>query len=208
MVDRPVTRSGKKPPKTSESLKASSTDSVGEDCVQRRDFLALTACTVGAVGVASFLWPFVDSMNPAADVSSLSTLDVDLSGVKPGQGITVMWRGRPVFIRHRTPEEIRQETNVSLGELLDPEPDGQRIRKDKPQWLVVVGICTHLGCVPTGQKPTEQRGTYGGWRCPCHGSEYDVSGRVRRGPAPKNLPIPPYVFLNEKTLRLGQTEVA
>lgn len=172
----------------------------------RRDFLTLTACTVGAVGTAGFVWPFIDSMNPAADVMALSTLDVDISTIPLGQGLTVLWRGCPVFIRHRTPEEIKKVEAFPLDQLIDPESDLKRIHKGKPEWLVVVGICTHLGCVPTGQKPTEPRGEYGGWRCPCHGSEYDVSGRVRRGPAPKNLAIPPYVFLDEKTIRIGQAE--
>jgi len=172
----------------------------------RRDFLTLTVCTVGAVGAAGFVWPFIDSMNPAADVTALSTLDVDISTIPQGQGLTVLWRGCPVFIRRRTPEEIKIVEAVPLDQLIDPESDLLRIHKGKPEWLVVVGICTHLGCVPTGQKPTEPRGEYGGWRCPCHGSEYDVSGRVRRGPAPKNLAIPPYVFLDEKTIRIGQTE--
>lgn len=167
----------------------------------RRDFLLLTGGALGGVGAAYFLWPFLDSMNPSADVLAQSTIEVDLAPVAPGQAITVMWRGKPIFIRHRTPEEIKTAQETSLTTLMDPIADGERVKK--PEWLVVVGICTHLGCVPTGQKPTETRGQYGGWSCPCHGSLYDTSGRVRRGPAPKNLEVPPYAFINDTNIRIG-----
>lgn len=167
----------------------------------RRDFLVLTAGAVSAVGAASFVWPFVDSMNPSADVLAQSTLDVDLEPIQEGQAITTIWRGKPVFIRHRTAEEIKMAEDVPMGDLLDPQEDAARV--EKSQWLVVVGICTHLGCVPTGQKPTETHGKYGGWFCPCHGSLYDTSGRVRRGPAPTNLVVPPYVFLDDNQIRIG-----
>ncbi len=168
----------------------------------RRDFLILATSAVGVVGTAGFVWPLVKSMNPAADVLALASIEVDLKPIQEGQAITVMWRGRPLFIRHRTPQEIQEARNVALTDLVDPQSDADRF-KQYPQWLIVVGVCTHLGCVPSGQKPSDNRGQYGGWYCPCHGSVYDISGRVRGGPAPRNLEVPPYVFLNETTLRIG-----
>lgn len=172
----------------------------------RRDFLLLTANAVGMVGAAYFSWPFLDSMNPAADVLAQSTIDVDLGPIQEGQAITVVWRGKPVFIRHRTKSEIQEAKKTSLSELIDPETDDARIKKGHTPWLVVIGICTHLGCIPTGNKSTENRGRYGGWACPCHGSLYDTSGRVRRGPAPFNLPVPPYTFLTATIIRIGTKE--
>ncbi len=172
----------------------------------RRDFLLLTAGAVGAVGAAYFAWPFIDSMNPAADVLAQSSIDVDLSSIPEGQAITVVWRGKPIFVRHRTAQEIQEAEAVPLADLADPEPDQDRVQKGHAAWLIVVGICTHLGCIPTGNKPSQDRGKYGGWVCPCHGSLYDTSGRVRRGPAPLNLAIPPYVFLTESAIRIGVEE--
>lgn len=168
----------------------------------RRDFLVLTSTALGVVGTASLIYPFISSMNPAADVLALASVDVDVSHIAVGQAITVMWRGKPVFIRHRTPEEIKAAQDVQMSALLDPEPDSLRATY-KPEWLIVVGICTHLGCVPLGQKPTDPHGEYGGWFCPCHGSQYDTSGRVRVGPAPKNLLVPTYKFINDTTVRIG-----
>jgi ubiquinol-cytochrome c reductase iron-sulfur subunit len=167
----------------------------------RRQFLYISATAMGAVGAAALAYPFINSMNPAADVLALASVDVDLSRVTPGQAITVVWRSKPVFIRHRTPEEIAKEAATSIDDLPHPETDAVRVKK--PEWLVVIGICSHLGCVPQGQKPSENRGTFGGWFCPCHGSEYDVSGRIRRGPAPTNLAVPDYVFVNDHTIRIG-----
>lgn len=168
----------------------------------RRDFLVLASTAVGGVGLASFMWPFINSFNPAADTKAAATIDVDISQVQVGQAITVMWRGKPVFIRRRTPAEIKQAENADIKSFRDPQSDQSRVKK--PEWLVVVGVCTHLGCVPVGQKPTENRGQFGGYFCPCHGSNYDTSGRIRVGPAPTNLVVPPYVFLNDKTVRIGQ----
>lgn len=167
----------------------------------RRDFLLLAAGAVGGIGVASAVWPFISSLNPAADVLALSSTEVDLTPIQVGQAITVTWRGTPVFIRHRTPDEIKAATDVALSDLPDPEPDQERVKK--PEWLIVVGVCTHLGCVPLGQKSTDPRGEYGGWFCPCHGSEYDTSGRIRRGPAPVNLTVPGYEFLTDTSVRIG-----
>lgn len=167
----------------------------------RRDFLYLTAAAMGAVGAGSVAWPLIDSMNPAADTLALSTVDVDLTPVQVGQAITVTWRGKPVFVRHRTPAEIDAAAKVDVSTLRDPQTDKDRVQK--PQWLIMVGICTHLGCIPLGQKPTDPKGEFGGWFCPCHGSQYDTSGRIRKGPAPKNLAVPDYKFLNDTHIRVG-----
>ena len=167
----------------------------------RRDFLLIMTSTVAAVGAGLAVWPFIDSMNPAADTLALATTGVDLSPVEEGQAITVVWRGKPVFIRHRTAEEITAAENVDEAVLPDPEPDGARVQR--PQWLVMIGVCTHLGCIPLGQKAADRRGDFGGWFCPCHGSHYDTSGRIRKGPAPTNLPVPPYEFVDDTTIRIG-----
>src|SRR5690349_6516023 len=171
------------------------------DGTNRRDFLYLVTAATAAVGLASVAWPFIDSMNPSADVLALASIDVDLSPVAVGQSITVSWRGKPVFVRHRTPEEIEAARSVNLAELRDPQADAARVAK--PEWLIVIGICTHLGCVPLGQKPTDPRGDYGGWFCPCHGSHYDTSGRIRKGPAPANLHVPDYVFNTDTKITVG-----
>ncbi len=167
----------------------------------RRDFLYLTATAMGVVGTAAVAWPIIDSMNPAADVRALATTEVDLSPIEEGMSITVIWRGNPVFVRHRTVAEIEMARSVPLDELPDPETDEARVQK--PQWLVMVGVCTHLGCIPKGQRVGEAKGEYDGWFCPCHGSHYDTSGRIRKGPAPSNLPVPPYQFLDDTTIEIG-----
>ncbi|MEM7445622.1 MAG: ubiquinol-cytochrome c reductase iron-sulfur subunit [Pseudomonadota bacterium] len=168
----------------------------------RREFLYLTTAGVGVVGVGVALWPFINSMNPAADTLALATVDVDLSGLEVGQAVTVSWQGKPVFIRYRTPEEIAEAENVDLADLPDPVPDSERV--EDPNYLVVVGICTHLGCIPLGQKATDPRGDYGGYFCPCHGSHYDTSGRIRLGPAPSNLDVPEYAFGDEQQITIGE----
>ncbi|MBI3516194.1 MAG: ubiquinol-cytochrome c reductase iron-sulfur subunit [Proteobacteria bacterium] len=167
----------------------------------RRDFLFLAAGALGAVGTVAVAVPFINSMNPSADVLALSTTEVDLTPVVAGQAITVVWRGHPVFVRHRTPAEIDAARKVALNELPDPQPDEKRVKK--PEWLILVGVCTHLGCIPLGQKATDNRGEYGGWFCPCHGSQYDTSGRIRKGPAPRNLEVPQYEFLTDTSVRIG-----
>lgn len=161
----------------------------------------MAAGAFGAVGAGAVAWPIIQSMNPAADTLAMSTTEVDLTPIQPGQAITVMWRGKPVFVRRRTPEEISEAEKVNVADLRDKQSDQDRVKK--PEWLIVVGICTHLGCVPVGQKPTENRGEFGGWFCPCHGSEYDTSGRIRKGPAPKNLEVPQYTFLSDTLVRIG-----
>ncbi len=167
----------------------------------RRDFLYLTAAAMGAVGAAITAWPLIDTMNPAADTLALSTVEVDLTPVEVGQAITVTWRGKPVFIRHRTADEIAAAEKVDVATLRDPQSDAERVKK--AEWLVMVGICTHLGCVPLGQKKTDVKGEFGGWFCPCHGSQYDTSGRIRKGPAPANLAVPAYEFLTDTHIRIG-----
>ena len=167
----------------------------------RRDFLVLAAGALGAVGALAVAVPFINSMNPSADVLALSSTEVDLKPVAEGQAITVVWRGHPVFVRHRTAKEIEEARDVPLADLKDPQPDDKRVQK--PQWLIVVGVCTHLGCIPLGQKSTDPRGEFGGYFCPCHGSQYDTSGRIRKGPAPANLPVPPYTFLTDDSIRIG-----
>jgi len=162
----------------------------------RRDFLTLTAAMVGVIGGASALWPFVASMNPAKDTLAQSTTEVDLAPVQVGQRLTVVWRGKPVFIDHRPKEEIEKAGQVNVADLRDPQSDAERVKK--PEWLVVVGICTHLGCIPLAHQ-----GEYDGWFCPCHGSVYDTAGRIRKGPAPKNLPLPPYKFVSDTKIQIG-----
>jgi ubiquinol-cytochrome c reductase iron-sulfur subunit len=140
-------------------------------------------------------------MNPGKDTLALASTEIDLSPLKEGQSLTIIWRGKPVFVKHRTPQEITDAKNTNLKDLIDMEDDADRVQNDK--WLIVLGVCTHLGCVPLGQKTSDTKGEYGGWFCPCHGSHYDTSGRIRKGPAPKNLPVPPYVFLNESRIKIG-----
>ena len=169
----------------------------------RRDFLYLTAAAFGAVGAGSMAWPFIDQMNPAADTLAMSSTEVDLAPIEEGQAITVMWRGKPVFIRHRTAREIEGARADDNADLRDQQADSERVKKGQEKWLILVGICTHLGCVPLGQKDTDVKGDFNGWFCPCHGSHYDGSGRIRKGPAPLNLPVPEYVFLTDTTIKIG-----
>jgi len=177
----------------------------------RRDFLYIATGAVAAVGGAAAVWPFIAQMNPDASTLALASTDVDLSPIAEGQAITIKWRGKPVFIRNRTPEEIEKAKAVPLSELIDQDArnpnltgdatqatDANRAAQGKENWLVMIGTCTHLGCVPIGLS-----GDYGGWFCPCHGSHYDTAGRIRKGPAPENLHIPPYQFTNDTTIRIG-----
>ena len=168
----------------------------------RRDFLAIAGPAFAAVGGAMTLWPFISQMNPDAGALALSSTEVDLAPVKEGQAITVQWRGKPVFIRNRSKKEIEEAKAVALRALPDPESDASRTKKGAEQWLVLVGVCTHLGCIPKGQSIGDVRGEYGGWFCPCHGSHYDTSGRIRQGPAPRNLEVPPYAFTDDKKTKI------
>ena len=176
-------------------------ESDGGGAETRRDFLYLPTGAFGAVGAAAAVWPFIDQMNPAADVLAVSSTEVDFAPIKLGQRITVVWRGKPVFILHRTAKQIDAARAAKTADLKDPQEDSDRTQK--PEWLVVVGICTHLGCIPLGQKRGQPLGDFKGWFCPCHGSHYDTSGRIRKGPAPKNLPVPPYKFLTGTTIEIG-----
>jgi ubiquinol-cytochrome c reductase iron-sulfur subunit len=167
----------------------------------RRDFLDLLTGGFVVAGTAAAVWPLIQQMNPAADTLASSTTEVDLGPIEEGQSITVIWQGKPVFIRRRTAEEIKAAGDVDVASLPDPEADDKRVQK--PEWLIVVGICTHLGCIPKGQRTGERRGDFGGWFCPCHGSHYDTSGRIRKGPAPDNLPVPGYKFLSDSVILIG-----
>ena len=167
-----------------------------EKKTKRRDFIFTASYALGAVGVGATVWPLIDQMNPDASVKALASTEVDVSTIERGQTITVLWRGKPVFIRRRTEEEIAKAREVDLKELKHPEKDEDRARN--PEWLVMLGVCTHLGCVPLGDK-----GEYGGWFCPCHGSHYDTSGRIRKGPAPTNMEIPKYEFVNSNIIKIG-----
>ncbi len=169
---------------------------MSEKKVKRREFIFTATYAVGAVGVGATIWPLIDQMNPDASVKALASTEVDISNLEKGQSITVLWRGKPVFIRRRTDEEIAKAREVNLDELKHPEKDEDRARD--PEWLVMLGVCTHLGCVPLGDK-----GEYGGWFCPCHGSHYDTSGRIRKGPAPTNMEVPKYEFVNSNTIKIG-----
>lgn len=180
---------------------ANVTDGVAEPT--KRDFLNLITGSAVVIGVGALAWPFLDSMSPAKDVLALSSIEVDLSPVQEGQAVTVVWRGKPIFVRNRTADEIKAAQATPNNQLLQPESDADRVKAGHEKWLIVVGICTHLGCVPLGNKTSEQRGNYGGWFCPCHGSQYDTSGRVRVGPAPTNLALPPYAFTGDTRIKIG-----
>jgi len=165
----------------------------------RRDFLYIATGAVGAVGVAATLVPLVSQMNPdASTVAAGAPVEIDLSPIADGQIIKVFWRSKPIFIFHRSQKEIEAAKNVDVASLPDPETDAARTMPGHEQWLVVIGICTHLGCIPLAHQ-----GEYGGWFCPCHGSVYDTAGRIRQGPAPKNLFLPPYAFLSDTKIRIG-----
>ncbi len=177
----------------------------------RRDFLYLTTGMAGVVGAAAVAWPFIDQMRPDASTLALASIEVDVSAVEPGMSLTVKWRGKPVFIRNRTEQEIEAANAVALEELKDPIARNDNLPADaqatdidrsagegKENWIVMIGSCTHLGCVPLGQA-----GDFGGWFCPCHGSHYDTAGRIRKGPAPTNLPVPTFTFTSDTVIQIG-----
>jgi ubiquinol-cytochrome c reductase iron-sulfur subunit len=181
----------------------------------RRDFIVIAAQAFAGVGAAAALWPFIAQMNPDASTQALASTEVDLSPIKEGQAITVLWRGRPVFVRHRTADEIKAALAVKVSDLRDssarndalperaPATDLNRTKKGHENWIVLVGICTHLGCIPKGQSMNDARGDFGGWFCPCHGSHYDTAGRIRKGPAPRNLEVPSYAFISDARVKIG-----
>jgi ubiquinol-cytochrome c reductase iron-sulfur subunit len=192
----------------------------------RRDFLFIATGAMGAVGTAASLWPLIEQMNPSADVLALASIEIDLASIQPGQSVTFTWRSHPLFVRRRTEAEIEAARAVPVGELLDsvarnanlpenaPATDENRLTPNvggqqgaqamrRAEWLVLQGICTHLGCTPAASTPQVPEGQYGGWLCHCHGSQYDTAGRVRVGPAPRNLDVPPYQFLSDTRIRVG-----
>ena len=181
----------------------------------RRDFIVIAAQAFAGVGAAAALWPFIAQMNPDASTQALASTEVDLSPIKEGQAITVLWRGKPVFLRHRTAEEIKAALAVKISDLRDPSArndalperaaatDLNRTKKGHENWIILVGICTHLGCIPKGQSMSDARGDFGGWFCPCHGSHYDTAGRIRKGPAPRNLEVPSYAFISDARVKIG-----
>ena len=167
----------------------------------RRDFIYYATAGAGVVATGAAVWPLINSMNPSADVTALSVVEVDLSGVAPGTRITAKWNGKPVFIDHRTDERIAKARADDMAALPDPALDADRAVR--PEWLVVFGVCTHLGCIPKGQLGSDPLGEWDGWFCPCHGSHYDTAGRIRKGPAPRNLDLPPYSFKSDTVVKIG-----
>ncbi len=164
----------------------------------RRDFLYIAAGAVGAVGVAGVAWPLINQLNPDASVLALASIEFDLSNIQEGESVTIKWRGLPVFVRHRTAEEIAEAKAVPMSDLKDPATDEQRTKPGHEQWLIMIANCTHLGCIPVGNS-----GDYHGWACPCHGSQFDTAGRIRKGPAPTNLVLPPYEFISDTLVKIG-----
>lgn len=189
--------------------------STAEEEPNRRDFIVIAGGVFAAVGGAIALWPFIAQMNPDSSAQALASVELDLAPVKEGQAITAMWRGKPIFIRNRTKEEIEKARaddaaslpdnsarNLALPEA-DPATDANRTKAGHENFLIMVGICTHLGCIPKGQAIGDSKGEYGGWFCPCHGSHYDTSGRIRKGPAPRNMDVPPYEFVGDNKIKIG-----
>jgi ubiquinol-cytochrome c reductase iron-sulfur subunit len=175
-----------------------------EEGVRRRDFINIAAVTAAGMGGLATLYPLLNQMNPSADVLALASIEVDISAIQPGQAIKTTFRKQPLFIRHLTPAEIKEANAVSLSELRDPQSLAQRTKPGKAMWLVTMGVCTHLGCVPLGAGEGESRGPFGGYFCPCHGSAYDTAARIRRGPAPKNLEVPDYSFKSDTVISVGK----
>lgn len=167
--------------------------------VDRRDFIYIATGAFGAVGAGSLAWPFISQMNPdRSTIAAGAPVEVDLSPIAEGSMIKIFWRGKPIFVRHRTADEIKAAEDTPMSDLKDPQADADRVKEGHTQWLIVFGNCTHLGCVPLGNQ-----GDYNGWFCPCHGSHYDTSGRIRLGPAPLNLPVPPYNFSDDTKVVIG-----
>ena len=172
--------------------------------VRRRDFINIAAVSAAGVGAAATLYPLINQMNPAADTLALASIEVDVSDIQPGQAIKTIFRKQPLFVRHLTPAEIQAANAVSTGELRDPQTLAERTQEGKAEWLVTMGVCTHLGCVPLGAAEGENKGAFGGYFCPCHGSHYDTAGRIRKGPAPKNLEVPDYKFASDTVITVGE----
>ena len=179
------------------------TVSEGEGGVRRRDFINVAAVSFAGVGAVAAIAPLIIQMNPPADVRALASTEVDISGIQPGQAIKTVWRKQPVFVRNLTPAEIQQANAVPIGDLRDPQTLAERTKAGKANWLITLGVCTHLGCVPLGVSDGENKGEYGGYFCPCHGSHYDTAARIRKGPAPTNLMVPEYEFVSDTVVRIG-----
>ena len=186
-----------------ESEGASVSDGGGSDGVRRRDFINIAAVSFAGVGAVAVVIPLVDQMNPSADVLALASTEVDLSSIQPGQAIKTTFRSQPLFVRHLTDKEIAEADKVDAGSLRDPETLEQRTKAGKKNWLITMGVCTHLGCVPLGAGEGENKGPFNGYFCPCHGSAYDTAGRIRQGPAPKNLVVPDYNFTSDTVVTVG-----
>ena len=179
------------------------TEGSGGDGVRRRDFLNVAAVSFAGVGTVAALAPLIVQMSPSADVLALSTTEIDISAIQPGQAIKTSWRKQPVFVRNLVAKEIAEAKAVPMGDLRDPETIDQRTKPGKENWLITLGVCTHLGCVPLGAGEGEVRGEFGGYFCPCHGSSYDTAARIRKGPAPKNLEVPQYEFTSDTVVKIG-----
>lgn len=176
---------------------------VAGDGVRRRDFINIAAISAAGVGGLTVLVPLISQMAPSADVLAASTTDVDVSAIPAGQGIKAVFRSQPLFVRHLTPKEISEANAVPLSALRDPQTLEERTQPGKTQWLITMGVCTHLGCVPLGITSSENRGEFGGYFCPCHGSQYDTAARIRKGPAPRNLDVPTYKFTSDTAIKVG-----
>ena len=187
---------------TPETIEPTGAEGAGEG-VRRRDFINIAAVSFAGVGAAACVYPLVNQMNPSADVLALASIEVDLSAIEPGQAVKSMWRKQPIFIRNLTQAEVAAANAVPLGELRDPQTLAERTKEGKANWLITMGVCTHLGCVPLGTAPGENKGEYGGYFCPCHGSHYDTAARIRKGPAPTNLLVPEYQFVSDTVVQIG-----
>jgi ubiquinol-cytochrome c reductase iron-sulfur subunit len=187
----------------SEATAPAAADHAPKEGIRRRDFINIAAVSFAGVGAAVVAIPLINQMNPSADVLALASTDVDITAIQPGQAVKTIWRKQPLFVRHLTPQEIAAANAVPAGELRDPQSLADRTADGREQWLITLGVCTHLGCVPLGAAEGENKGDYGGYFCPCHGSHYDTAGRIRRGPAPTNLVVPEYEFTSDTTVRVG-----
>lgn len=185
------------------AIEQATADFVSDDGVRRRDFIHLAAVSWAGVGAVAAVVPLVYQMSPSADVLALSSTEIDIGSIEPGQAIKTSWRKQPIFVRNLTPAEIASANGVGVGDLRDPETLADRTKAGKQNWLITMGVCTHLGCVPLGAAEGENRGDFGGYFCPCHGSHYDTAGRIRKGPAPLNLAVPEYEFTSDTTVMIG-----
>ena len=174
-----------------------------EGGVRRRDFINIAAVSFAGAGVVATVFPLVNQMNPSADVLALSSIEVDISAIETGQSIKTSWRKQPIFIRNLTAAEIAEANAVDISELRDPQTLAERTTVGKENWLITLGVCTHLGCVPLGAAQGEVKGEFGGYFCPCHGSHYDTAARIRKGPAPTNLLVPEHEFLSDTVVKIG-----